>query len=377
MKKYTVTLTEDEREVLGKLASRGKNKSQKILNALILLGCDEGELQRKRSTNEEMARVLNISMKKIDRVKKRFVEEGFDIALNGRKGERVYAKKVDGDFEAHLVALSCSNPPEGFARWSLRLLADRVVELNYIDSISHEAVRRNLKKNELKPWRQKGWVIPPERNGSFVANMEMVLDVYKRPFDPLHPVVCMDESPKQLIAETKLPIPASPGRVARHDYEYRRCGVCNIFLACEPLAGKRMVRVTERKTKQDWACFLEEIADRYESAKKITLVMDNLNTHEPGALYETFKPERAKELWDRFEFVYTPKHGSWLNMAEIELNVLTGQCLKRRIDNIEVVRKEVRAWQKVRNNKDAKVKWQFATKDARIKLSRLYPTIDG
>jgi len=146
MKKYTVTLTEDEREVLGKLASRGKNKSQKILNALILLGCDEGELQRKRSTNEEMARVLNISMKKIDRVKKRFVEEGFDIALNGRKGERVYAKKVDGDFEAHLVALSCSNPPEGFARWSLRLLADRVVELNYIDSISHEAVRRILKK---------------------------------------------------------------------------------------------------------------------------------------------------------------------------------------------------------------------------------------
>ena len=137
-----------------------------------------------------------------------------------------------------------------------------------------------------------------------------------------------------------------------------------------------MVRVTERKTKQDWACFLEEIAGRYESAEKITLVMDNLNTHEPGALYETFQPDKAKELWDRFEFVYTPKHGSWLNMAEIELNVLTGQCLKRRIDDIEVVSKEVRAWQKFRNNKDAKVKWQFATKDARIKLSRLYPTID-
>jgi hypothetical protein len=209
-----------------------------------------------------------------------------------------------------------------------------------------------------------------------VANMEMVLDVYKRSYDPLHPVVCMDESPKQLIAERKLPVPASPGRVAKHDYEYRRCGVCNIFLACEPLAGKRMVTITERKTKQDWACFLDEIADRYESAEKITLVMDNLNTHEPGALYETFQPEKAKELWDRFEFVYTPKHGSWLNMAEIELNVLTGQCLKRRIDDIEVVRKEVRAWQKFRNNKDAKVKWQFTTQDARIKLSRLYPTID-
>lgn len=146
MKKYTVTLTEEEREVLGKLVSRGNHKSQKILNALILLGCDESEHQTKRSTNEEMARVLNISMKKIDRVKKRFVEEGFDIALNGRKSNRVYEKKVDGDFEAHLVALSCSDPPEGFGRWSLRLLADRVVELNYIDSISHEAVRRILKK---------------------------------------------------------------------------------------------------------------------------------------------------------------------------------------------------------------------------------------
>jgi hypothetical protein len=138
-----------------------------------------------------------------------------------------------------------------------------------------------------------------------------------------------------------------------------------------------MVTVTERKTKQVWAFFLEEIACQYESAEKITLVMDNLNTHEPGALYETFPPEKAKELWDRFEFVYTPKHGSWLNMAEIELNVLTGQCLSRRIDDIEVVRKEARAWQEFRNNKDAKVKWQFTTKDARIKLSRLYPTLDS
>jgi len=205
--------------------------------------------------------------------------------------------------------------------------------------------------------------------------MEKVLDVYKRPFDPRHPVVCMDESPKQLIGETRLPIPASPGQPARHDYEYRRCGVCNIFLACEPLAGKRMVTITERKTKQDWAIFLEEIAGQYKNAEKITLVMDNLNTHEPGALYETFPPEKAKALWDRFEFVYTPKHGSWLNMAEIELNVLIGQCLNRRIDDIEVVRKEVQAWQKFRNNRDAKVNWQFTAKDARIKLSRLYPTL--
>jgi hypothetical protein len=205
--------------------------------------------------------------------------------------------------------------------------------------------------------------------------MEMVLDVYKRPFDPRYPVVCMDESPKQLIAETRNSIPASPGHPAKYDYEYQRCGMCNIFLACEPLTGKRMVKVTERKTKQDWACFIEEIAEQFERAEKITLVMDNLNTHVPGSLYETFQPDKAKAIWDRFEFVYTPKHGSWLNIAEIELNVLTGQCLNRRIDDIAVVRKEVLAWQNFRNNKNAKVNWQFTTEDAKIKLSRLYPTL--
>ena len=220
-------------------------------------------------------------------------------------------------------------------------------------------------------------MIPPEQNGSFVANMEMVLDVYKRPFDPRFPVVCMDESPKQLIGETKIPIAATAGRPAKYDYEYKRYGVCNIFMACEPLAGQRMGKITERKTKKDWSYFIAEIAEGYKSAEKITLVMDNLNTHTPGSLYETFLPNEAKKLWDKFEFVYTPKHGSWLNMAEIELNVLIGQCLNRRIDNIEDVKTETAAWQKFRNNKTAKVNWQFTTADSRIKLSRLYPTLDS
>ena len=220
-------------------------------------------------------------------------------------------------------------------------------------------------------------MIPPEQNGSFVANMEMVLDVYKRPFDSGFPVVCMDESPKQLIGETKTFIQASPGQPARYDYEYKRCGVCNIFMSCEPLAGKRMVKITERKTKKDRAYFLEEIAAQYKSAEKITLVMDNLNTHTPGSFHETFPPDKAKALWNRFEFVYTPKHGSWLNMAEIELNVLTGQCLNRRINTIEDIRNEVDAWQEFRNNKNAKVNWQFAAENARIKLSRLYPTLEA
>ena len=218
-------------------------------------------------------------------------------------------------------------------------------------------------------------MIPPEQNGSFVAHMEMVLAVYMRPYDPRYPVVCMDESPKQLIAETRVGLAASPGRPARYDIEYRRCGVCNTFLACEPLAGNRIVTVNERRTKHDWARFVEEINLHYEAAEKITLIMDNLSTHSPGALYETFPPEKAKALWDRFEFVYTPKHGSWLNMAEIELNVLTKQCLNRRIADIEVVRSEAVAWQAHRNNREAKVNWQFTTENARIKLARLYPTI--
>ena len=207
--------------------------------------------------------------------------------------------------------------------------------------------------------------------------MEMILDVYMRPYDPRYPVVCMDESPKQLIAETRLSIPASPGKLARYDYEYRRCGVCNTFLACEPLAGKRMVTINERRTKHEWAHFLAEIASHYEEAEKITLVMDNLSTHTPGALYETFPPEQAKALWDRFEFVFTPKHGSWLNMAEIELNVLTKQCLNRRIADIEKVRSEVSAWQVHRNNRESKVNWQFTAENARIKLARLYPTVEA
>lgn len=207
--------------------------------------------------------------------------------------------------------------------------------------------------------------------------MECVLDVYKRPFNKDFPVICMDESPKQLIKETRLAIAMRPGQEAREDFEYERCGVANVFLASEPLTGKRFVEITERKTKVDWARFIKQIADEwYRDATKITLVMDNLGTHKPGALYELFEPEEAKRIWDRFDFIYTPKHGSWLNMAEIELNVLTAQCLNRRIDNIETMKREVKAWQIHRNNKESKIKWQFTCQDARIKLLKLYPSIN-
>lgn len=207
--------------------------------------------------------------------------------------------------------------------------------------------------------------------------MEKVLDVYKRPYDPMRPVVCMDESPKQLIGETRVPIPMSKGHDRKCDYEYERLGVCNIFIANEPLAGFRTVKITDRKCKVDWAEFIKEIADgHYPEADVITLVMDNLGTHTPGAFYERFEPAEAKRILDRFEFVFTPKHGSWLNMAEIELNVLNNQCLGRRIDSIDKVRGEVEAWEKARNGFNKKINWQFTTDKARIKLRRLYPSYD-
>ena len=202
------------------------------------------------------------------------------------------------------------------------------------------------------------------------------MDVYKRRYNAAFPVICMDESPKQLIKETRVPVPMKPGQETRQDFEYERCGVANIFLASEPLSGKRYVEVTERRTKADWAVFIKQIADEwYKDVKKITLVMDNLATHKAAALYEVYPPQEAKRIWDRFEFVYTPKHGSWLNMAEIEPNVLMGQCLNRRIDNIKTMKQEVNAWKEHRNNKKVVINWQFTNKEAMVKLKRLYQTI--
>lgn len=220
-------------------------------------------------------------------------------------------------------------------------------------------------------------MIPPKCNSEFVANMERVLDVYKRPYDENNPVVCMDESPKQLISDARPSSPMKPGQESRVDYEYVRHGMVNIFMANEPLKGTRLVEVTTHKTKRDWAIFIKKIADElYPKANKITLVMDNFKTHSASAFYEAFEPEEAKRIWDKFEFIFTPKHGSWLNMAEIELHVLNGQCLNRHISTIDKIKEEVDAWQNHRNNKESTINWQFTTKKSRIKLKRLYPSIN-
>lgn len=207
--------------------------------------------------------------------------------------------------------------------------------------------------------------------------MEDVLDVYKQPYDPKYPQVCMDETTKQLLADCQEPLPVIPGHVERYDYEYEREGVANLFIFFEPLAGKRHVKVTDRRTKKDWAEAMRELSDvYYPNAEKIVVVLDNLNTHSPASFYEAFKPEDARRLASRFEFHFTPKHGSWLNMAEIELSVLSRQCLAGRIPNKSVLANEVSAWEDERNNSVVKVRWQFTSADARIKLKNLYPRIE-
>jgi uncharacterized small protein (DUF1192 family) len=206
--------------------------------------------------------------------------------------------------------------------------------------------------------------------------MEDILEVYQRPYDPHRPLVCLDETSKQLIAETRVPIAAKPGQPGRHDYEYRRNGTANLFMMFAPLEGWRHVKVTDRHTAVDYAQVLKELSDtHFPGAAKIVLVQDNLNTHKPASLYEAFPPAEARRLVERFEWHYTPKHGSWLDMAESELSVLSSQCLDRRIPDQQVLKEEVEAWEADRNTKHAKANWQFTTADARVKLKRLYPAL--
>jgi hypothetical protein len=222
----------------------------------------------------------------------------------------------------------------------------------------------------------KEWCIPPEASGEFVYHMEDVLAVYHRPYDPRYPQVCMDELLKQLVGETRVPMAAKPGHVQRYDYEYERLGTTNLFLFVEPLRGWRHVQVTARRTKHDWAHAIRELVDiHYPDAEKIVLVMDNLNTHGLGSLYEAFPATEANRIANRLEVHPTPKHGSWLNMAEIELSVLSRQCLNRRIPTAAEVMREAAAWETKRNARGSTINWRFTTADARIKLTRLYPSL--
>ena len=372
VKRYIVTLSADERERLNALIQKGTSPARQVLKARILLKADASEAGEAWSDGR-IAEALDTSIDTISRTRQQLVEGGIEAALTRKHSPNSARPRIfDGAAEAKLIALACSPPPKGRKRWTLTLLETAVVQLNIVDRASDNTIGRTLKKTlSSLTSRSNG-----EANAAFVASMEDVLEVYQRPHDPDRPVVCLDETTKQLIKETRVPVLAKPGQPARHDYEYERNGTANLFMLFAPLEGWRHVEVTDRHAALDYAQILKALSDRhFLDASKIVLVQDNLSTHKPASLYEAFPAAEARRLVERFEWHYTPKHGSWLDMAEAELSVLSRQCLDRRIPNKQALIEEVAAWEDDRNKNHTKADWQFTTADARIRLKRLYPAI--
>ncbi|MDE0520644.1 MAG: IS630 family transposase [Boseongicola sp.] len=371
---YRVRLEADERERLKGILDGGRGSKERRRRAHVLLLADEGRPGGGLG-DAEIARVLEVGASTVERVRRQCVMEGLDAALERKEQLNRKPRLLDGEGEAKLTMLACSEPPPGQARWTLRLLGDRLVELEVVESISDETVRRTPKKNAVKPWLKKTWCIPPKASADFACAMEDVLKTYARDFGDDTVLVCLDETSRQQTKETRTPLPVRPGQPAGFDFEYERNGTANLFMICAPLDGWRHVEVTDRRTKQDFARVLRDIADVHFPDRKVVLVMDNLNTHRLSSLHETFEPAEASRLADRFEVRHTPKHGSWLNVAEIEINVLSRQCLDRRIPDRETLVGEVAAWQGRRNASAKPVNWRFRTEAARIKLKSLYPSI--
>jgi transposase len=364
--RYRVDLSEIERCELQVMLRGGKHAARMLKRAQILLAADVGVC------DEIIATTVAVSASTVYRTKRRFVEGNLERALSEEPRPGA-ARKLSGKDEALLVATACSRPPEGRARWTLELLAGEIVQLTTHERLSRETVRRRLAENALKPGRQKMWCIP-KVTGEYVARMEDVLDLYADPPDPTRPVVCVDESPTQLIGEVRQPIPPEPGQVERYDYEYRRHGTLNLFVLLDAHRPWRRVTVSERRTAVDFAVCMRDLVDvDFPEAERIRVVMDNLSTHTPGSLYEAFPASEAHRILHRLEFHFTPKHASWLNMAEIEIGVLKGQCLDRRIDNRRRLEREIAAWERERNAAGARIQWMFTTETARTKMGRAYP----
>jgi len=364
--KYIVELTDAERESLQTFVSSGSKLARKVKRAQILLAADLGH------SDQDIAELVGVGTSTVYRAKKRFVERQFDVVLDDepRPGG---SRKLTGKEEALLVAVACSKPPQGRARWTMQLLADAFVSMTEHTSLSDETVRRRLAEKKLKPWLQKMWCIP-RVDAEYVARMEDVLDLYAEAPSPAEPVVCFDESPTQLIGEARTPIPAAPGRPARVDYEYRRHGTANLFVFLDAHAPWRHVKVTEHRESADFAHCMRDLVDvHYPKAERIRVVLDNLSTHTEAALYRTFPAEEARRILRRLEFHFVPKHASWLNMVEIEIGVMKKQCLDRRIEDREVLCRELAVWEHTRNREGARIEWLFTVEKARKKMGRAYP----
>jgi transposase len=366
--RYRVTLSSEERAQLQGLVSGGKGRVRRIKRAQILLATESG------ASDEAIATSVVVGTSTVYRTKRRFVEEGLEQALSEdpRPGAE---RKLSVTEEALLVATACTKAPAGRARWTLELLAGEMVRLTKHGSLSSETVRRRLSENELKPWLKKMWCIP-KVDAEYVARMEDVLELYAEEPDQLRPVVCFDETPRQLIGEARVPVAPRPGKPARVDYEYVRNGTANVFMYVDVHKPWRHAKVTDRRASADFAeCMRDLVDDHYPQSELIRVVLDNLSTHTAAALYETFAPEEARRILRRLEFHYTPKHASWLNMVEIEIGVMVGQCLDRRIPDKAMLVSEITRWERRRNTEKARINWLFTVERAREKLGRSYPSI--
>jgi transposase len=365
--RYRVDLSQSERDELSALVSGGKLPVRRLKRMQILLAADAGV------GDEAIAASVQTSGSTIYRTKKRFVEISLEAALSEEPRSGA-GRKLSGKQEAQLVALACSDAPEGCSRWTLKLLANALAELIEPESISRDTIRRRLDDNDLKPWQKKMWCIA-KIDGDYIARMEDLLDLYAEPHDPKRPVVCFDESPIQLIGEVRVPITPKPGKRYRYDSEYKRNGTANLFVMVDANRSWRKVKVTDRRANEDFAVCMRDLANvYYPHADKIRVVMDNLSTHTASALYQTFPADEARRILRRLEFHYTPRHASWLNIVEIEIGVIRRECLDRRIDSRAKLETEIQAWERRRTESGARIRWMFSTDQARAKMAKSYPT---
>lgn len=364
--RYRVTLSLDDRSKLEELVRAGEASVRMIKRAQVLLSAADGV------PDEVIAATVRVGTSTVYRLKQRFVEEGVDRALNEAKRPRPQ-RKLAAHEEALLVAVACSDPPSGRARWTLKLLADEMVTLTSHERLSAETVRRRLAELDLKPWQKKMWCIP-KIDAEYVTRMEDVLALYEEAADPRRPVVCFDETPRQLIGEERVPVRAEPGKRARFDFEYVRNGTANVFMFVDVNRPWRHAKVTDQRTCLDFAACMRDLVDEhYPNADCIRVVLDNLSAHTPSALYQAFEPAEARRILSKLEFHFTPKHASWLNMVEIEIGVMAQQCLTRRIGDKKTLTSEISKWERRRNGEGARIRWMFTVARAREKLGRAYP----
>jgi transposase len=318
-----------------------------------------------------IASQVNVSLSTVHRTRQYFVDYGIDATLHDapRSGQ---PRKLDANQEALMIAMCCTEPPQGRCRWTLSMLGEHLISLTEVDSISPETIRQRLKDNDLKPWQKKMWCIA-KLDAAYIARMEHILDLYAEQYDPKRPIVNFDEAGKQLVSHVNEPKLMKPGQVAKEDYEYKREGMMNIFMFFERHRGWRKAKVTEYKTARDFAQCMRELVDiDYPDADMVRVVLDNFGTHTEASLYKAFPPAEARRILQRLEFHYTPKHASWLNMAEIEIGTMNQQCLDRRIPSKEMLIKELASWEIARNNAKASINWMFNVETAREKLDKAY-----